>query len=205
MTTWVFLRHGESVANAARVLSGWNDVALSPTGRDQARAAGTALAGHRFDRALTSDLQRAHHTARLVLEAWAAATGQPAPPLEQDGRLRERNLGGWQGLGYDLVRSRGDSATLTGWATRPPGGESLEDVAWRTVAALMVRESERHAETVLVVAHGGVLRVLLGLLDGVPVAALGKNKVANAVPHTRTLQSGRWAECFAELEAAQAG
>lgn len=205
MTTWVFLRHGESVANAARVLSGWNDVALTETGIAQARAAGEAMSTHRFDRALTSDLQRARHTAELALEAWAAATGHTAPLLEQEGRLRERNLGGWQGLGYDAVRQRGDSMTLTGWTTRPPGGESLEDLAWRTVAALMVLESERLAQTVLVVAHGGVLRTLLGLVDGLQWDEIGKNKVANAIPHVRTLDGGRWAECFAQLEAARAG
>lgn len=205
MITWVFLRHGESVANAARVLSGWNDVALTDAGLAQARAAGAAMAQHRFDRAIASDLQRAHRTAGLALEAWAKASGHTAPALELDARLRERNLGGWQGLGYDTLQQRGDSATLTGWATRPPGGESLEDLAWRTVAALMVLESERMADTILVVAHGGVVRSLLGLIDGTPRDEIGKNKVANAVPHARRLSAGHWAECFAELEAAQAG
>ncbi len=205
MITWVFLRHGESTANADRVLSGWNDVALTEAGIAQARAAGAAMVQHPFDRALASDLQRAHQTAALALEAWSEARGCPAPTLERDARLRERNLGGWQGLGYDRLRQRGDSATLTGWSTRPPGGESLEDLAWRTVAALMVLESQRLANTALVVAHGGVVRTLLGLVDKTPLEELGKNKVANAVPHVRCLPAGHWAECFAELEAAQAG
>lgn len=201
MTTWVFVRHGESVANAARVLSGWDDVALTPRGEEQARAVGEQLATYAVDRAISSDLCRASRTAELALERWSAATGRRAPRLERDGRLRERNLGGWQGLSYDALRDRGDTSVLVDWQGRPPGGESLQDLAWRLTAALMVLESQRHAETTLVVAHGGVIRALLGLVDGVSTAELGKATIANATPHARTLPAGRWAELYVSLEA----
>ena len=82
MNTWVFLRHGESTANRARQLSGWEDVALTALGRAQARDAGRALwaEGLCFDRVLSSDLVRAHDTATLALEAYVAHGGGPPPP-----------------------------------------------------------------------------------------------------------------------------
>ena len=78
-STWLFLRHGESVANAARRLSGWEDVALTPAGEDQAKVAGAELSQWPLARVLSSDLRRARRTAAIALEAWHERRGA-APP-----------------------------------------------------------------------------------------------------------------------------
>lgn len=198
---WVFLRHGESVANAAGVVSGWDDVPLTAAGVVEARAAGVALAaGGPLRHAVTSDLLRAHDTALAALGAMGDVGGE-APPLQVEGRLRERNLGRWQGLPYAQLRATGESETLVSWAGRPPGGESNADLAWRVLGALADIEVQQGVGATLVVAHGGVIRAVLGLLDGVPREALAKAHIPNARPMERVVARGTWASLMDSVAA----
>lgn len=190
--TWLFLRHGESTANAARRLSGWEDVALTPLGEEQAREAGKPLARWPLSRVLSSDLQRAHRTAELSLETWESHRSTPHPPIERASDLRERNLGVFQGQELDALRESGQVSLLLGWETRPPGGESHRDLAVRALPYLA------HLDPVdgptLLVAHGGLLRTLIGLLDDQPLEEIGRHRIANAVVIERELEPGRWGE-----------
>jgi broad specificity phosphatase PhoE len=184
---WVFLRHGQSTANAAGVLAGWNDVPLTAEGEAQAAAAGLLLEPAAIARVLVSDLARARHTAALALDAWVARTGRPRPPEVVLPALRERNLGAWQGLSLQELRADGRVERLLDWHARPPGGESLADLMGRVLPALAAHQGP---EPTLVVAHGGVLRGVLGLLDGLDLAEAARLRVANAVPLPRTLPPG---------------
>ena len=68
------------------------------------------------------------------------------------------------------------------------------------VGALAAHEAAGVSGSVLFVAHGGVIRTLLGLLDGEPLAEIGKTHVANATPLRRVVGDGAWQALFAELE-----
>jgi broad specificity phosphatase PhoE len=173
-TRWTFLRHGESRANAGGWLSGWEDVALTDTGRAQAVAAGEMLRGVHFSRCLVSDLGRARETARLVLDA----AGQGRCALHVLPELRERDMGVLQREPWDAVRADGRHARwLAPWEVGPPGGESHAVVVARALAGL--RAWDDGAPT-LVVTHGSLLRGLLARLRGeAPDARLS---VGNAVP-----------------------
>ena len=164
---WVFVRHGESEANRAGWLSGHRDVALTPAGEAQARALGEALAGTAFARVCASDLQRAWRTAALAL---------PAAPVEQHPALRERHLGAWEGRPRAALVADGGMSSLVSWVGAPPGGESQRDLAARVLAWLAAQPP---VASTLVVAHGGVLRVLAGLAEGVPLDAIGTRAFAN--------------------------
>jgi|AMFO01.1.fsa_nt_gi Fructose-2,6-bisphosphatase len=188
MATYCFVRHGQSTANAGRTLAGWDDVPLTALGRRQAREAGRVLRGQPFDLALVSDLQRAVRTADLLLAEWSVDGA--LPPVRVDQGLRERNLGRWQGAVLDDLRARGDADRLTAWATPPPGGESQLDLARRVLAALDLLEDG--ADSVLLVAHGGVIRVVTGLVDGLDHDAIGQRKIANAQPMVREVAAGTW-------------
>lgn len=202
MARWIFLRHGESTANAGGFLAGWDDVPLTPRGEQQAAEAGRLLVGERFDRVITSDLSRARRTAEIALAAWVGA-GNPGevdpggapqtrltPPLTPDRALRERNLGDWSGQTLAALRADGRSQLLLGWETRPPGGESHADLARRALAALKAWDDDLPT---LFVGHGGLFRALLGLLDERPVDVIGTLAVPNAVPQWRELPPGTWA------------
>jgi septum formation protein len=144
-----------------------------------------SLQGQGIDRVLTSDLQRARDTATLALEARGSA------PLEirELEALRERTLGDWQGHRYAELRADGRTGELIEWEGIIPGGENLQQLARRVVPALVPFDD---GSTTLLVAHGGVIRVLLGLLDGWTRDQVGRRQVPNAIPIHRDLEPGSW-------------
>jgi broad specificity phosphatase PhoE len=111
-------------------------------------------------------LRRAWETARAVSEGRGL-------PLFSDPRLRELHFGAWEGLTHDEVR-RDYPGALEAWTAdpmraAPPGGESLAQLAARVGAFLADLEpGAGPGRTVLVVGHGGSLRVLLCLALGLP-------------------------------------
>ncbi len=189
MTRWILIRHGQSEANQARTLSGWKDVPLTALGREQARAVGVRIAGEPIDQVLSSDLIRAADTARIAMDAWTTAH-RDRPPIVCDPRLRERDLGCLQGVSLDQARADGRIAALLGWETAPEGGESLRDVLRRSIEALDERDGA--GACIAVFAHGGVIRGLTGLLDGLPLHAIGVRRIANAVPIVVDLAPRTW-------------
>lgn len=193
MARWVLLRHGESTANAAGFLAGWEDVPLTARGEEQALAAGRQLAHVDLHRVISSDLARARRTAELVL---VAREGEVR--VAEDPALRERHLGAWAGLPLAELRADGRVQTLLGWGSRPPGGESHADMAMRVLPALARWELEDVAST-LIVAHGGLIRTLVGLLDAVPREEIGEIRIPNAVPLVRDLPAGGWSQLAAQL------
>lgn len=192
MARWIFLRHGESSANAGGFLAGWDDVPLTPLGVEQAVAAGRALAGVPFERVVVSDLRRAQHTASLALDARG---GEHPTPLV-DHRLRERHLGQWSGVSLEALRADGRNAELLGWDTAPPEGESHLTMMLRVLPALV--ELGEGPDT-LMVSHGGLLRALLGLLDGTPTEQIGRVRIPNAQSITRDLSPGVFSRIYESL------
>lgn len=170
----VLLRHGQTGYNAARRMQGQLDTELSELGRSQAQVAGRALATRAPRLIVSSDLQRAHHTALALGEAAGL-------PVGVDERLRETHLGQWQGMTHLEVDQAAPGARRhwrddAGWA--PPGGESRVEVAARTVPVVteLVEEQDdwgqgEHPEApVVLVSHGGAIAALTAGLLGLPVA-----------------------------------
>ncbi|MCB9741084.1 MAG: histidine phosphatase family protein [Alphaproteobacteria bacterium] len=189
---YIFARHGQSEANAQRRMSGHADTPLTALGRQQARLLGEAIAEAPITRAFASDLSRASETARLALGARPLA-------LETHFALRERCVGAWSGeLRADLRRD-GRMNTLLTWQGRPPEGESQQDMALRVLGWFVALPPIEEGVT-LVVAHGGVLRAIFGLLDGDPLDQIGFSGVQNAAPHPREVDRDAWARA---LERAQ--
>ena len=196
MSTWIFLRHGESTDNAARVFSGHLDVPLTDRGRDQARAAGEALKEvlHKADAlvAISSSLQRALETTALALEAAGLSL-----PIETRDDLRERRLGAWQGKDIDALKAQGARDVLLRWDGRPPGGgESLQDLATRLLPCLAEHDDGR---TVFVGCHGGVVRTVVGLGDGLDLPKLCRWNIPNCEPIVRDYPAGIWEKLFTSM------
>jgi probable phosphoglycerate mutase len=168
----ILARHGETPWNAEGRYQGQRDIPLSPTGIEQAQALGQRLAGVHIDRAVASPLARAQLTAVLAL-------GERASMLQLDEGLREIGHGDWEGLLSSEIGER-DGHRLQAWREAPetvmmpgPGGESLRQVAERAWAAFARACEGLHAdETVLVVAHDAVNRVLLCRVLGLPLSRL---------------------------------
>ncbi len=153
------VRHAQTDWNAAGRWQGWSDVPLSELGVEQARRAGTALAGARIGPSAmaSSDLVRARRTAELM----AAEIGYDGP-LIIDPDLREQDLGEWNGLTSAEIAVVWPSeldARRAGRLEEVPGGEEGAVFAARCLGALARLAGGDEDETV-VVAHGGVLIAL---------------------------------------------
>ncbi len=189
-TTLCLVRHGETAWNAERRIQGHLDIGLNDTGRAQARATATGLAGERFAAIYCSDLGRARDTASAAAER---LTLQPVPMPS----LRERHYGAFQGLTYEEARARFPDQYLR-FAARDPafafseGGESLETFRTRIAAALEAI-ARRHAGTrVLVVTHGGVLDIAFRLATGRSLDAPRDFEIPNAALNWIAFEDGRW-------------
>ena len=164
-------RHGETPWNAEGRYQGQIDIPLSPVGEGHANALGQRLKDVRIDRAVASPLSRAQLTARLALG------DARADMLQTDADLQEIAHGEWEGLLASEIQQK-DPARLLAWREEPenvlmPGGESLRQVldrSWRGLAR--ATEGLGEDDTLLVVAHDAVNRVLLCRILGLPIARL---------------------------------
>jgi len=157
-TTFYFVRHGESVANATRRFAGRSDSPLTELGRQQAAAVAETLVGTKFDRIVATPLHRSLDTANVI----AARLGLRVE-IEPD--LVEIDVGDKTGAAWDETRAlpewRDDG--FVAW----PNGESLDAVLARSLRALRRLAHETPGGSVLVVGHGGVTRILVSHFLGI--------------------------------------
>ncbi|MEO6702976.1 MAG: histidine phosphatase family protein, partial [Jatrophihabitantaceae bacterium] len=157
----IILRHGRTEWNAARRYQGQEDPPLDDVGLAQAAEVAPLVASMRPDLLISSDLSRARQTA----EPLGALAG--LPPTE-DARLRERNLGHWQGLTRDEVAERYPQEFadwLAGRDVTRRGGESRKEVAER---ALELVDELPQVQVTVLVSHGATAMCLSAALLGLP-------------------------------------
>jgi probable phosphoglycerate mutase len=152
------LRHAATEWNLARRIQGRSDLPLCEEGRLAASAWGQRLHHLPWDRLVSSPLERAGETGRIL-------NTHLGLPVAVDARLTEQSWGEWEGRELAWIEARLSRMTsgpaTRGWTFRPPGGESRRRV-WRRGQAALVELSRRcPGETILVVAHGGVLKALI--------------------------------------------
>lgn len=165
-TRVVLLRHGETEWNRVERFRGRIDVELNQTGRQQALAAARRLSSWQIEAVYSSPMQRALQTAEPV----AAACGLDLAISEA---INDVEYGAWAGLTVEEARAEYPEAYAT-WVHTPllaqfPQGESLQQVQTRAWTALEDTCSAHRGETILLVSHVVVNRVLicaaLGLAD----------------------------------------
>lgn len=164
-------RHGETPWNAEGRYQGQIDIPLSHVGEAQAAALGKRLRDVDITRAVASPLSRARHTAELALGPERASL------LTTDADLQEIAHGEWEGLLASEINEK-DPTRLRAWREEPqtvlmPGGESLDQVlerSWRGFAR--ATEGLNEHDTLLLVAHDAVNRVLLCRILGLPIGKL---------------------------------
>jgi glucosyl-3-phosphoglycerate phosphatase len=158
-------RHGRTTWNLEGRFQGQLDTSLDDTGQAQARAAAAVLARLAPDAVVSSDLERAAHTAREL----ARLTGLE---VSYDAGLREVYLGGWQGLTHAEVEQR-FPGELAAWGRgdleRRGGGETNAEVAGRAVTVIEnALEKLPELGTLVAVTHGYTARVAIGRMIGLP-------------------------------------
>ena len=154
----IAIRHGETAWNRETRIQGHRDIPLNAVGLAQAQRVAQALQGEAIDAIYSSDLSRARQTA----EAIAATTGAP---LQLDAGLRERAFGVFEGQTWQEISERWPVEAAL-WRSRDlgfaadGGGESLPTFFARCVGAVERLASRHPGQTLVIVAHGGVLDCL---------------------------------------------
>ena len=175
------VRHGESTWNAAGLAQGHNDLAeLTDRGQAQASDAAWQFRDRPVRAIYASDLRRARQTAA----AFALVLGLP---VLADTRLRERSLGVLEGLPSATIGASVtglDEGRVADPDVRPEGGESVRDLYRRAAQFIdelaVTIDDDDDAGDVVVVAHGGTVRVLEAYLLGIPADQMGWGAVQNA-------------------------
>ena len=179
MTQLYLVRHGLTDWNVEGRYQGQTDLPLNAAGRAQALRLRQQLAGIPFAAVYSSDLRRASETAGIL----AAPSGIEVQP---DPRLREMNLGVWEGQLVTEIAAQYPAA----WAerlrdplhARAPGGESVAEVAARVAEAANAIARANSAGPVLVVSHGVALATLLCQARRQPLAEAYQAIPINSCP-----------------------
>ncbi|WP_192560128.1 alpha-ribazole phosphatase family protein [Pseudomonas allokribbensis] len=155
------LRHGETELGGG--LRGSLDDALTEKGWAQMREA--VIGQGPWDRLVSSPLQRC---ARFAEELGA----QRDLSVSLDKDLQELHFGAWEGQSAAALMETDAEALGLFWADpygfTPPQGEPVSDFSARVLAAVMRLHAAHAGERVLLVSHGGVMRLLLARARGLP-------------------------------------
>jgi alpha-ribazole phosphatase len=161
MSDLLFIRHAET--DMAGTFCGHSDPEVNARGHAQLGELINSLRNEEIGGVYTSDLRRAHTTARAIAEAFGVdCRVRPA--------LREINFGRWEGITWDEIERRDDTYARRWIANYPrlpaPEGESLHDFERRVLdeVSLLSLEAEAAGCCVAVVTHAGVLRTILRAL-----------------------------------------
>jgi broad specificity phosphatase PhoE len=187
-----FLRHGETAWNRERRIQGstaWTDLTEEGVRLAEAARDGMLERGLVFDRVFSSPYRRALHTAQIL------CGGLGVEPTVDD-RLREMSFGPYEGTRYGEGLFSDDN--IRACFQDPPryvardGAESFETVAARVRdfvdGALAPLSAE--CSRVLAVAHGGILRTVLGFAANRPLADFWKGAQPNCCAHVVELSDG---------------
>lgn len=171
------LRHGDTGQRSYR---GQLDDALSPLGWSQLRA---AIFGRVWDAIVCSPLRRCADFAQELGNARHV-------PVRVDARLAEYHFGEWQGVPIETLAQEQGDALGRFWADPvahpPPGAETFAAFRQRLCGALDDIAQAAQAQRVLVVTHGGVIRLLRCEAEGREFGAMANIDVPHASLHALT-------------------
>ncbi|CAL8094018.1 unnamed protein product [Orchesella dallaii] len=168
-STIYLVRHGQTIGNSSRMFVHPSKEVLSPKGRIQANAAGKHLSHVKFDKVYASTLVRAKKTAKLILEH----SNHPVDTgvITFDERIKEVDYAIFRGQSYDepqKIRGKNISESYPYKEFYVEGTEEIESVLLRLDSfwneLFETLDDAPTPETVLVVSHGMLIRILMKYL-----------------------------------------
>jgi broad specificity phosphatase PhoE len=175
------VRHGQTDWNLTGRWQGQASDApgLNDTGHAQVLTIYEQLKGIKFSAIYSSDLLRARQTAELIAELLGL-------PVILEPRLREINLGVWEGMPSNLIEAKYPkelaARARNSFYERAPNGESPREVADRVLMAINEIANKHPDESVLIVAHGISLAVIICHSEGFPMEDVYQHIPDNAQP-----------------------
>jgi len=192
LTKLILIRHGQSIWNAANRFTGWIDVELSTKGEEEAKEAGINLAEIKIDIVHTSELIRAQKTAEIILEYNKISN----PIIKKNSSLNERNYGSLQGLNKKETAEIHGEEQVKIWRRSfdipPPGGESLEMTAARTIPYFKeeVISDLINGKNVMVSAHGNSLRSIVMYIEKITPEKIVHLEIPTGIPQFYSYEDG---------------
>jgi len=158
LTRVIFVRHGQTSWNQEGKYQGHSDISLNERGIKQGNLVAKRLANEKISAIYSSDLLRAQQTAEAIAEYHGLS-------VITKPEFREINFGIWEGLTYQEIMEDW-SEILTAMYSKPgeigpPQGESFQVVKQRVTRSLQECIAEHQEQTIVLVSHGGTMRVLL--------------------------------------------
>ncbi|MDP1759741.1 MAG: alpha-ribazole phosphatase [Thermodesulfovibrionales bacterium] len=174
VTTLYLIRHGATEGSETKRYKGSIDVPLSENGQRQMEQVAKYLnrsyksdtTYNGLNAVYTSPLSRALKSAEIIAEPYGLK------PIVIEG-LRERGFGIWEGMTFTEIKEKYPQE-FEAWAGNPlryspVDGESTVEVRERAVKAVDSLLSNHNSEHIAVVAHGGVNRIILCHIMGIPL------------------------------------
>ena len=163
MTRLILIRHGETDWNVDGRYQGQSDVPLNDRGRYQSVELAVTLRESSPSVIYSSDLSRAGESAEILGRALGV-------PVHKDRRLREIHLGSWEGMLFEDIQAKYSELLklrkLDPRTVSAPGGETIEQVRVRVMAAIRDIVESHPNETIAIVSHGLPLAILIACYQG---------------------------------------
>ncbi len=182
-TTIHLIRHGQTDWNIKGLYQGQLDIPLNQTGIQQAKQVALSISGKKFDAIYASDLTRTKQTAEIIVQELNLF-------VHTDFRLREIFHGEWEGQYYEEIK-RSQLEKLISIRTnpfddRPPGGESIGEVAERMIDCLDEINQNHPNQDIIIVSHGMAIATILCIVQGIHLdqatTFIPGNSIINTIP-----------------------
>lgn len=166
MTRLIFIRHGQTKWNNLGRFQGRSDIELSETGLQQAEELANNFMVSDIDVVISSPLKRAYETAEILAKAYSV-------PLHIEEGFQEISFGLWEGKTYDEIYQNWPTE-IEQMFSHPaeliiPEGETFLSVQERAMATIDRIRRQYEGKTVVIVAHGGILRTILAKFLHMPL------------------------------------
>lgn len=170
VTTLYLVRHGKTVGSDIKTYKGSLDIPMSEAGIEQIIKTAGFISNYdkasRLSAVYCSPLSRAVKSAEIIAGAYGLT-----PLISPD--LMERHFGIWEGMSYTEIKEKYPEE-FEAWANNPliyspTNGESTLEVRDRIIPALENIISKHNGENIAIVAHGGVNRIILCHILGIPL------------------------------------
>lgn len=188
-TTFYIVRHGETHWNVQKLLQGHGDSPLTESGKEQIQKRAQEFTNIHFDHVFSSDLLRAKHTAELL-------TIEKKLAINTTHLLRERSFGKYEGKPREVFQAENKELiekyeALSSQEQRKfkyaDDMESAEEIVLRLLIFLRETAVTYEGKTILLVTHGGAMRVLLEHLGQVVLE--GRGTISNTA-YVKLLSDG---------------